>query len=252
MIKRIYLTKWLWQLLLAPLVACATNHDIVFYTGSGVTQDYDLGSTDYYGYFGQYQVSGNSCCGVDGSKAYRRFQGDPEGEIVGRWKVIYLDPTKKDRPYKDQIKQTRYFYVHTRAPISVPSRHKKHSVYEVYIAFGPRNVFPQGLHPQDKSMAKRFYNPSGVEEYVVGDIDTLYYFIRSRPKHIKTSQWPLVSTYPYEFTAVKGIEITHDQYMTIACESVGHNKCNNYLEPHVPGLTAGQKSYIRRRGKDQQ
>lgn len=46
MTKHMTLTKWLWLLLLAPLIACATNSDIVFYTGSGVTQDFDLGSTD--------------------------------------------------------------------------------------------------------------------------------------------------------------------------------------------------------------
>ncbi len=65
--------------------------------------------------------------------------------------------------------------------------------------------------------------------YSVGELDTLYYFIRSRPKDVKSSQWPGVNTFPAHFTAVKGTEITGEQYRTIACETGGKKACGKYL-----------------------
>ncbi len=102
--------------------------EIVFYTGSGVSRDYDKGDTDYCASFGQYDLSGISCCGIGGSAEYRRFLGIPGGEIVGRRKATCLDPSKKDKPYDEQVVKIRYFYVRSKLPIRVPLRHPNHWV----------------------------------------------------------------------------------------------------------------------------
>lgn len=234
-----------WVLAVAVVFAltggCAHDRDIVFVPTSNIFHPCDTGYTLFAGYFGQYYVSGNGCNGGGQERDYD-YEGDPEGSIVFRWKAIYFDAVKGKKALEDRT--YRYFYAETREPVKMPQREEGHWLYEVHISLGPRRVWAEEAIVGSNLNVVPYTGGYGRTEYQVGDIDTLYYFIRSRPR-TWSKDWPLVTEAPYHFRAVRGIELTESQYMTIACEQVGSARCKRRLEEDAPGLTEAQLAYLR-------
>jgi hypothetical protein len=226
---------------LALLTGCAAHDkDIVFAPGSYIHQC-EKGYTIFGGSFGQYHVSGNGCNGGGQERDYD-YEGDPEGPIVFRWKAIYYDPVKGKKAVDADTH--RYFYAESHDAVKMPPRGDDHWLYEVHISFGPRRVWVREAVADENLKVVPYSDERGKTDYQVGEIDTLYHFARSRPR-TWSAEWPRMEETPYRFKAIKGIELTEAQYMTIACEMVGTAKCNKRLEEDAPGLTPAQLAYLR-------
>ena len=230
------------------LAGCSPDDDDIVIDGtSAIFHNCDgSGDTWFAGKFGQYYLQGYGCGGA-GIQDEHRYSGDPTGAIVLRWKAIYLDPSKSDRPYAEQVIQRRYFYAESHEPIEMPPRRDNHWLYEVHVSFGPRLLWSKRAIPKQPVALERFDRGGGRMMYAAGEVDTLYYFIRSRPTWVprEGGMLPSVKEAAYEYQAIKGIELTEAQYMTIDCEKVGRDKCDERLEEDAPGLTGEQLAYLR-------
>lgn len=234
--------RWLaFGLLLGLLGGCAHDKKIVLAPTSNILHPCDKGYTLFAGYFGQYYVSGNGCNGGGQEQGYA-FNGAPRGAIAFRWKAIYYDPVKGKKALDER--KYRYFYAESCEPVEMPPRGNDHWLYEIHISLGPRRVsVKEAIVDQDVQVIA-YHGDYGRTEYQVGRIDTLYYFVRSRPR-TWSRDWPLIKQAPYHFQAIKGIELTKAQYWTIACEQVGTANCDKRLEDDAPGLTSAQLAYLR-------
>lgn len=234
MTRKFTLSLALW-LLFPTLVSCSFDSEIIIDATSNAFRCED-GATMFFGYLGQYYVQGNGC-GGGGSKKDYAYEGTPEIPMVFRWKAFKFVPGTEG-----VAESSRYFYAESREAIELPPRSSGHHRYEVHLSIGPRLLLIKSAIPEPAPTIRLLDLGRDGTVYQVGDVDTLYYLVRSRQRDRRL---PSVERTLYPFHAIKGIELSEAQYMTIACEMSLTGECDEYLKEDAPGLNEQQRSYLR-------